>query len=458
MKNFRKFKINRIFISIFKIALVLFGLFIFFGTSQAFANEVALDNGFSTDCLEKPTTPNLLSPDNGYMAGKNSAWILDPKMDWEDSETDCPLSENIKYEYESYYDINLNSPAYRSGLLSDSEIPAPNTPDGDYYWRVRAFDGYNWSDWSDVWLLRVDTICPVVEITDPSDGKTVNGIVDIYGTVTDLNPYYYWLVIENSNGIEVAKLDKVNNQNSFINESLFIWDTTDTTLFPDGTYTIKLEAEDAFGNNCPEDSADSISVTVNNNIEEPEGGEEKKDEITIVDIPRTSVVNSAATENIIEENSNNTGGTIGSGISTVSEFPEVSYVEEIPEEEIPEEDIQKKEEVVEKEKEMGFWNKLRSAIGKILPSFCIDLISILWLFIGSGVGILGHYLLFEKWRISSGSGVAKMSFLSLFWSGCCFWWLIIGIIIGFFVREVYKRSKEEKKEPEKTEEQTPNSF
>ncbi|MDD5552060.1 MAG: hypothetical protein PHI88_02805 [Candidatus Pacebacteria bacterium] len=174
---------------------------------------------------------------------------------------------------------------------------------------------------------------------------------------------------------------------------------------------------------------------------------------TTIDVSGTSSTTSETAGSVAGSSNNNTGGTIGSGIFTALGYPELSPVEDIPEEE-----IQKKEEVVEKEKEMGFWNKLRSAIGKILPSFCIDLISILWLFIGSGVGILGHYLLFEKWRISSGSGVAKMSFLSLFWSECCFWWLIIGIIIGFFVREVYKRSKEEKKEPEKTEEQTPNSF
>lgn len=283
MKKFLKSKINRrIIISISKIVVILFGIFALVnlsGTFAYFSSSTSVEsNTVSTGCWVKPTTPQLVYPSNGYKAGLNSGWVLNPYMDWTDSVTTCPLSTHIQYQYESYYDAGLTRLAYRSGLLSGSMIPAPGTPDGDYYWRVRAYDGYNWSDWSEVWLLRVDTKCPYVKITNPSDASTINGTVAIRGTVTDANPHHYWLVIEDSSGTKVAGPGTVNDTNSFTDKHFFDWDTT---TVPDGTYTIKLEARDDFGNKCPNlapvpsdpedpnDSVDWISVTVNNTPEEP---------------------------------------------------------------------------------------------------------------------------------------------------------------------------------------------
>lgn len=92
----------------------------------------------------------------------------------------------------------------------------------------------------------------------------------------------------------------------------------------------------------------------------------------------------------------------------------------------------------------GFWNRLGAAIGDILPPLCVDRISLLWLIIGIGIGTLTHYLLNKKWGRSAGGG-AQMAFWGFLWSKCSFWWLIIGIIIGFFAREIYKQREKEKK-------------
>jgi len=116
-------------------------------------------NTFSAGCWVKPTTSQLIYPTNGYLAGLGSDWLANPYMDWSDSSTTCPGGV-ISYQYESYHDAGLTSLAYRSLLLADSMIPAPGTPDGTYYWRARAFDGSNWSDWSEVWLLTVDRSVP----------------------------------------------------------------------------------------------------------------------------------------------------------------------------------------------------------------------------------------------------------------------------------------------------------
>ncbi len=109
-------------------------------------------------CWAAPSVPSLVYPANGLIAGAGSEWLTNPYMDWENS-SGCP-GKTITYQYESYLDAGLTSLAYRSAMLSSSLIPAPGTPDGTYYWRVRAYDGEKWSEWSSVWLLTVNRTPP----------------------------------------------------------------------------------------------------------------------------------------------------------------------------------------------------------------------------------------------------------------------------------------------------------
>lgn len=128
--------------------------------------------------------------------------------------------------------------------------------------------------------FKVDTMCPFVELTDPDDGDTLSGSVDIRGTVTDANPHHYWLVIQTLGGSTVAGPGTVNDASSFTDEDLMTWDTTAVS---DGDYRIKLEARDAAGNKCPnqapvpsdpeedDDSVDWIEVHVSNTSPVGEG-------------------------------------------------------------------------------------------------------------------------------------------------------------------------------------------
>lgn len=129
-------------------------------TNSSFVDtEVSAGNTFTAGCWAAPFKPTLLSPANGYVAKIGSAWLSDPYMDWSDSWV-CP-GKTVSYQYESYSDSGLTTLVYRSDpLLTDSRIPASGTPDGTYYWRVRAYDGGQWGDWSDVWLLTVDQHAP----------------------------------------------------------------------------------------------------------------------------------------------------------------------------------------------------------------------------------------------------------------------------------------------------------
>ena len=116
-------------------------------------NESITNTTFTTGCWAAPSVPSLIYPTNGYIANISTPWYLNPYMDWSDS-VGCP-GKTITYQYESYLDSGLTNLAYRSGSLNNSRIDAPGTPNGTYYWRVRAYDSENWSDWSTVWVITV---------------------------------------------------------------------------------------------------------------------------------------------------------------------------------------------------------------------------------------------------------------------------------------------------------------
>jgi len=116
-------------------------------------NESITNTTFTTGCWSAPSVPSLIYPTNGYIANSSSAWYLNPYMDWSDS-VGCP-DKVVTYQYESYLDSGLTNLAYRSGSLTNSRIDAPGTPNGTYYWRVRAYDSEKWSDWSTVWVITV---------------------------------------------------------------------------------------------------------------------------------------------------------------------------------------------------------------------------------------------------------------------------------------------------------------
>ncbi len=141
--------------------LICLFLLMSIGSTNSYFNDSQslLSNSISAGCWDSPSIPVLTYPSNGYTAFKDSEWDLNPYMDWSDS-----ISCNggaVTYQYESYHDEALTSLAYRSGWLSESMINAPGTPNGHYFWRVRASDGVDVSDWSNLSLLTVSRLEPL---------------------------------------------------------------------------------------------------------------------------------------------------------------------------------------------------------------------------------------------------------------------------------------------------------
>jgi hypothetical protein len=229
-------------------------------TNAYFTNLSTLQsNTVTTGCWVDPSVPQLISPANNFVAGTSSSWNIDPKMVWVASSTECPLSTAIVYKYQSFRDASLNQLAFESGWLTETFIPAPNTPEGDYWWKVQACDSLgNCSEWSEAWKLTVDRTKPVVEVTEPEDGDMVSGDVLIKGSVSDDNPEAYWFKITDANGQNIYESGEKDMSASFTDYDLYTWDTSSLT---NGDYYVILKARDEGGN---ESSEDKIKVFVNN--------------------------------------------------------------------------------------------------------------------------------------------------------------------------------------------------
>ncbi len=110
-----------------------------------------------------PPAPTHVSPADGSML--TSAQL--DKIDWSDITSDPAMP--ISYYYQSAINPATNpdgsfvSPAYTSAALSASEIPTLGTPNGTYYWHVRAVDAAgNSSVWSTPWSV---TVAPAPKLT-----------------------------------------------------------------------------------------------------------------------------------------------------------------------------------------------------------------------------------------------------------------------------------------------------
>ncbi|HEX3095562.1 MAG TPA: hypothetical protein VHQ20_00395 [Patescibacteria group bacterium] len=108
-----------------------------------------------------PPMPVHLSPANNTVTTTAAQQLID----WTDVVDDS--SNPVVYYYESSLSSATNpdgsfvSPVYQSGALSTSQIPTPGTPEGVYYWHVRAVDAVgNSSAWTSAWKITVSNAPP----------------------------------------------------------------------------------------------------------------------------------------------------------------------------------------------------------------------------------------------------------------------------------------------------------
>lgn len=155
------------------IFLFLTELFIFGAGAKSlkavYSSQVTVSNiSFSVKDFVPPPAPTLIYPENNSY--KTTLGLV---MNWSDV-LDFENQHNpVYYIYQSAHDADFTSLAYTSGHLSDSQIPAPGTPSGGYWWHVKACDSIdNCSDWSTTWQVTI--VQPVVSI-DPIFTKIIDG-------------------------------------------------------------------------------------------------------------------------------------------------------------------------------------------------------------------------------------------------------------------------------------------
>ena len=200
--------------------------------------------------LSWKTSTNVTVPSDGYTN------VYDGTASWQDSSNDVD-----HYIYKYWNDISGNpykvGSEYVTNVGSTSLYGMFNQGEGTHHFCVEAVDAAdNISACSATFTITYDHTAPVVAITAPHDGDTVHGTVTISGTVTDTNPDHYYLVVKNSSNHVVAGPGTVNAANV----ADYHWNTT---LLPDGKYTIDLEARDA-ASNKDSSSVQTIQVTVDN--------------------------------------------------------------------------------------------------------------------------------------------------------------------------------------------------
>jgi thermitase len=106
--------------------------------------------------------PDPASPPNNSFTSDNR-----PTFVW----TEVP--EATVYHIQIDDDIQFTSPyVENSNLTQTSYTPSVDLFDGTWYWRIRAGDGSDWSDWSIIWNVGVDTEAPGPPVgltVDPDD-------------------------------------------------------------------------------------------------------------------------------------------------------------------------------------------------------------------------------------------------------------------------------------------------
>lgn len=171
---------------------------------SGFWDEEVLANTISTGAWPPPA-PNLVSPADGTAAGVGSDWMNNPVMDW----SDVSWGETVTYIYQSSLSNAVNpdgsfvTPAYTSAPLVASEIPAPGTPDGIYYWHVQTCDTtWGCGEWSEMWMLTVDRT-----IQEANSGDVI--INEIMWMGSDGGPNDEWIELKNMTASPVILKDWV---------------------------------------------------------------------------------------------------------------------------------------------------------------------------------------------------------------------------------------------------------
>jgi len=210
-------------------------------TYKVYANDTLGNEGNSStrnnEENKEPDVPLLLSPTNSTTI-KNGTTIL---FDWTDS-SDCD-GDNVCYDLLVDNDSDFASPELSKTCLNNSNytsMPGEILPKDDayttYYWKVRAYDLYEYSNYSSVWAFIIDAKPPRVE------NSSVMGI-------TECNDLNITVDAWDESGISTVILEDIYIINQSYQMNNIGNNTYRVTIHPcRGNHTIRYYANDTVGN------------------------------------------------------------------------------------------------------------------------------------------------------------------------------------------------------------------
>lgn len=163
-------------------------------TNASFYSEAPVEgNTFTTGCWVAPTVPTLVSLPDDAVIHQGNAWLSNPLMSWNASETSCPVGQ-LQYQFRVATDESFSNVVQTSDWLDVTEFVTNATSEGEYYWDVTVKDAANANvplatasarhytvDLSDLqapviagWNRQTQSAQPNEEPTDLTCGATTN--------------------------------------------------------------------------------------------------------------------------------------------------------------------------------------------------------------------------------------------------------------------------------------------
>lgn len=168
--------------------------------------------------LEPPYTPKLKIPMHESIYKHNYIYFQ-----WYQSydnasfgDVSLYLQAASNYQFQLSFDENFDQLILQDTIFRKTDI-SMNLEDGKYYWRVRCQDlAGNWSLWSEIWQVIIDTKPPSIPIpTNPIDSKRLETMTPVFSWATSTDAVSYTLQIsdiEDFSEIIINKYNLANNE------------------------------------------------------------------------------------------------------------------------------------------------------------------------------------------------------------------------------------------------------
>jgi hypothetical protein len=226
-------------------ALVIpIGVNIFGGQTQDinYLQVVFTSSNNTVKIMKIDHVPHLISPENGGFTNDNT-----PDFSWDTigaSRYELEVDNNSSFSSPLIHEYNITSTTYTATVTLQ---------DGEYYWRVAAYDSKNnLLGWSDPSTFTVDTQAP----SPPLLSKPQNGTV-----LSTLDATFQWTQL----GQGVKYDIQIDNENSFPlplvhADTNFTENSYAYTFGRNGTYYWHVRAKDAAGN--ASEWSDTFALTI----------------------------------------------------------------------------------------------------------------------------------------------------------------------------------------------------